>query len=145
MVWWQVVVGIATALLLVWLLLVGVLWRLARNGRRHGLAWQDAVRLLPDVVRLLRRLAGDTSLPSGVRVRMWLLLAYLALPVDLIPDFIPVIGFADDIIIVAAGLRSVIRRAGPAAIEQHWPGTPDGLQAVRVLARLSRPEGHAEA
>ena len=145
MVWWQVVVGVATALLLVWLLLVGVLWRLARNGRRHGLAWRDAVRLLPDVVRLLRRLAGDTSLPSGVRIRMWLLLAYLALPVDLIPDFIPVIGFADDIIIVAAGLRSVIRRAGPGAIEQHWPGTSDGLQAVRVLARLSRPEGHAEA
>ena len=141
MVWWQVVVGVATALLLVWLLLIGVLWRLARNGRRHGMAWPDAVQLLPEVVRLLPRLAADRSLPGNVRVRMWLLLRYLALPIDVIPDFIPVIGFADDIILVAAGLRSVIRHAGPAAIEQHWPGTPDGLQAVRVLARLSRPEG----
>ena len=131
----------AGSLLLIWLVLIGVLWRLARHGQNRGMAWRDAVRLLPDVVRLVRRLAADRSLSNSVRVRMWLLLGYLAMPIDVVPDFIPVIGFADDAIIVAAGLRSVIRRAGPAAIEQHWPGTPEGLQAVRVLARLSRPDG----
>jgi len=136
--------GVVASLLLIWLVLIAVLWRLSRHGQNRGMSWRDAARLLPDVTRLLRRLAVDRSLPRGVRVRMWLLLGYLAMPIDVIPDFIPIIGFADDAIIVAAGLRSVIRRAGPAAIEQHWPGTPDGLQAVRVLARLSRPQGRGE-
>jgi uncharacterized membrane protein YkvA (DUF1232 family) len=88
------------------------------------------------VVRLLRRLAADSTLPRGVRIRLWLLLAYLAMPFDLVPDAIPVLGYADDAIVVAVGLRSVTRRAGPAALERHWPGTPDGLAAVRRLARI---------
>src|SRR6185437_8075747 len=97
---------------------------------------RDALRLLPDLVRLLRRLAGARTLPRGVRIRLWLLLAYLAMPFDLVPDFIPVIGYADDAVIVAFALRSVTRRAGHAALDRHWPGTPDGLAAVRRLAGL---------
>jgi uncharacterized membrane protein YkvA (DUF1232 family) len=50
------------------------------------------------------------------------------------PDFIPIIGYADDAIIVAIALRSVIRHAGPHAIERHWPGTGDGLNAIQRLA-----------
>jgi uncharacterized membrane protein YkvA (DUF1232 family) len=65
-----------------------------------------------------------------------LLLGYLALPVDLVPDFIPVIGYADDAVVVALALRSVVRRAGPEALERNWPGTPDGLAAVLRLARI---------
>ena len=75
-------------------------------------------------------------MPKGVRIRLALLLVYLALPFDLIPDFIPVLGYADDAIIVAITLRSVTRRAGPAALSKHWPGTPEGLVAVRRLCRL---------
>ncbi|WP_327434808.1 YkvA family protein [Streptomyces sp. NBC_01236] len=56
--------------------------------------------------------------------------------VDLVPDFIPVLGYADDAIVVAAVLRSVVRHAGPDALARHWPGTPDGLAAVRRLAGL---------
>ena len=96
----------------------------------------DILRLLPDVVVLLRRLAADPELPRGVRIRLGLLLVYLILPIDLIPDFIPVLGYADDAIIVALALRSVTRRAGPAALERHWPGTAEGLQAVRRLAGI---------
>jgi len=69
------------------------------------------------LLRLLRRLAGDRSLPRGVRVRLWLLLAYLAIPIDVIP----VLGYADDAIIVTAVLRSVVRRAGLEALHRHWP------------------------
>ena len=69
-------------------------------------------------------------------MRLWLLLAYLAFPIDLVPDFIPVIGYADDVVIVAAVLRSVVRRAGPQAVRRHWPGTHDGLEALWRLARL---------
>jgi uncharacterized membrane protein YkvA (DUF1232 family) len=67
-------------------------------------------------------------------VRLWLLLAYLALPFDIIPDFVPVVGYADDAVIVAWTLRAVVRRSGAAALERHWPGGPDGLAVVRRLA-----------
>jgi uncharacterized membrane protein YkvA (DUF1232 family) len=63
-------------------------------------------------------------------VRLWALLAYLALPIDLIPDFLPLIGYADDAIVVALALRSVARRAGTDAIAAHWPGSELGLRTV---------------
>jgi len=88
------------------------------------------------VVRLVRRLAGDASLPRSLRWRLGLLLAYLALPFDLVPDFIPVAGYADDVLLVAWVLRSVVRAAGPEALDRHWPGTPQGLDVVRRLARV---------
>jgi uncharacterized membrane protein YkvA (DUF1232 family) len=127
-----VLIGVVGGLLLLWLALIVALW----IGRPDELRIRDALRLLPDLVRMLRRLAGDKTLPRGVRVRLWLLLAYLALPFDLVPDFIPVIGYADDAVIVALALRSVTHRAGPEALNKHWPGTPDGLAAVRKLAGL---------
>jgi uncharacterized membrane protein YkvA (DUF1232 family) len=107
--------------------------------RPKDLSISDALRLLPDAVVLLRRLAADPQLPRGVRIRLLLLLGYLILPFDLVPDFIPVLGYADDAIIVAAALRSVARRAGPGALEKHWPGTPEGLHAVRRLAGIPTP------
>jgi uncharacterized membrane protein YkvA (DUF1232 family) len=130
--WWAVLVGVAGGVLLLWLALIVALWL----GRPDDLRIRDALRLLPDLVRMLRRLAGDRALPRGVRIRLWLLLAYLALPIDLVPDFIPVIGYADDAVIVALALRSVTRRAGSEALDKHWPGTSDGLAAVRRLAGL---------
>jgi hypothetical protein len=69
-------------------------------------------------------------------------LAYLIIPVDLVPDFIPIIGYADDAIIVAIALRSVIRHAGPEAIHNHWPGTPGGLTAI---LRLTAPQNATDA
>jgi uncharacterized membrane protein YkvA (DUF1232 family) len=129
-----VVVG---GLLVLWLLLLAVLWR----ARPDDLTARGALRLLPDVVRLVRRLAADRSLPRGVRVRLWLLLAYLLSPVDLVPDFVPVLGYADDVVVVAWALRSVVRRAGGEAIARHWPGEPAGLTVVRQVAGLSRTAG----
>ena len=72
----------------------------------------------------------------GVRVRLALLLVYLLSPIDLVPDFLPVIGYADDVVIVALVLRSVVARAGADAVERHWPGTPEGLQLMLKLAGL---------
>ena len=91
---------------------------------------------LDDVLRLLRRLAGDKTLPRGVRVRLALLLVYLASPIDLVPDFIPVLGYADDVLIVAAALRSVARRAGVEALRAHWPGSDDGFEALVRITGL---------
>jgi len=103
------------------------------------------VRLLPDVLRLLPRLAADRTLPRGVRVRLALLLAYLASPIDLVPDFIPVVGYADDAIIVAAVLRSVAHHAGIEAVERHWPGTRDGFAALCRLTGLTPGEASCPA
>ncbi len=130
---WIAVAGVVGGLVLVWLALIITLW-LARPDQ---ITLRDCLRLLPDLLRLLRRIATDPAVPRGVRARLWLLLAYLALPIDLIPDFIPVIGYADDAILVAITLRSVVRHAGPATLERHWPGTPDGLDAVRRLAHIT--------
>jgi uncharacterized membrane protein YkvA (DUF1232 family) len=132
--WWDLLIGIAAALLLAWLALVVVLL----VARPRGGLLREALRLLPDVLRLVRRLAADKSLPRGVRIRLGLLLAYLAFPIDPIPDFIPVLGYADDAIIVAAVLRSVVRRAGLDAVRAHWPGTDDGFAAVVRITRLHR-------
>lgn len=128
--WGTVLVGAGVGLLLLWSALLVALW----VGRSDELTMREALRLLPDVVRLLRRLAADTTQPRGLRVRLWLLLGYLLLPIDLVPDVIPVLGFADDAIIVAFALRSIVRSAGPGALQRHWPGTPDGLAAVRRLS-----------
>ena len=130
--WWSGLAGVLGGLLVLWIVLVVGLWLLrpARTSVR------DALRLLPDLVRLLRRLARDSTLPRGIRLRLWLLLGYLALPFDLIPDVVPVVGYADDAIVVVLTLRSVIRTSGLAAVERHWPGTADGLTVVRRLSGL---------
>jgi uncharacterized membrane protein YkvA (DUF1232 family) len=110
-------------------------------ARPQGNLLGEAVRLLPDLLRLLRRLAADSNVPRAARVRLLLLLGYLAVPFDLVPDFVPVLGYADDAIIVSLVLRSVARRAGAPLVRHHWPGTDDGLAA---LARLTGMQlGHA--
>lgn len=122
--------AVVAGLLVAWVALVGALWW----ARPDDLTIRDALRLLPDLVRCLRRLSADRTVPRGVRVRLWFLLVYLALPVDLVPDFVPVIGYADDAVLVAVVLRSVVRAAGSESLERHWPGTPEGLAAVLRLA-----------
>jgi uncharacterized membrane protein YkvA (DUF1232 family) len=128
-----VLLGVGVALVVVWVVLVAVLYAVARK-EDDPTTLRDAVRLVPDVVRLIRRLAADPELPRGVRWRLTALLFYLVLPIDLIPDFIPVVGYADDAVVVALVLRSVVRVAGAGAIDRHWPGTPQGLLVVKRLA-----------
>ena len=135
MTWWSILLSVVAGLVLIYLVLLGLLWR-SRSLYPGTVSMRNALRLLPDVIRLLRRLAADPNVPRGVRVRLLLLLAYLLSPIDLIPDFVPVLGYADDIIIVAIALRSVTRRAGQDAVERHWPGTPQGLQVIRRFARI---------
>ena len=133
------VLTIAMGLALTYVVLLGAL--LVTRPRDNLLG--EALRLLPDILRLLRRLAGDARVPRAARVRLWLLLGYLAIPIDLVPDFVPVLGYADDAIIVSLVLRSVVRHAGAPVVRRHWPGTDDGLAALGRLTglRLSQPHG----
>jgi uncharacterized membrane protein YkvA (DUF1232 family) len=126
----QVALGIVLSLVVAWITLLAVLavWR------PRGINLAEARRFVPDLVRLLRSLAADRSVSPGVRRRLGFGLAYLALPIDLIPDFVPVLGYADDVVVVGLVLRSVVRRAGPGAVDRHWQGSAAGLALVHKLA-----------
>ncbi|MBU2663646.1 DUF1232 domain-containing protein [Actinoplanes bogorensis] len=132
--YWQTLISVAAALALLWIVLVVALLVL----KPGTVPLKEALRLLPDLLRLLRRLAADPTLPRGVRIRLGLLMAYLAMPFDLIPDFVPVLGYADDAIVVIAALRSVVRRAGLDSVRRHWPGTDDGFAVLCRVAGLNR-------
>jgi uncharacterized membrane protein YkvA (DUF1232 family) len=126
------VLGVGAGLLLAWAALVVALW----VARPRDVGLRDALRLTPDAVRLLRRLATDPTVPRRARVLLLLLAAYLAFPLDLVPDVVPVLGWADDAVLVVLVLRHVVRVAGPHALARHWSGTPEGLDALRRLAGL---------
>ncbi len=129
-------IGLAVAsLTIAWIVVVAGVFAL----RPDQASIPDLLRLLPDTVRLVRRLTKDRSLPRMTRWSVWLLLAYLASPIDLVPDFVPVIGYADDVIITSIVLRRLVRRAGPEKLGEHWPGTPEGLVQLQRLLRLPSP------
>jgi uncharacterized membrane protein YkvA (DUF1232 family) len=136
--WWQAVLSVILGVALVWSILVAVL--LIEQRRQPARAsLRELLRLAPDVVRLLTRLVREDTVPAGVRIWLGALLIYLISPIDLIPDFIPMIGYLDDALIVAIALRYATHHAGVEAIEKHWPGTPAGLTALLRLAGLSMP------
>ena len=132
---WETLAGVIGGLLLVYAVLLVLLWSYARR-HPETVTMKDALRLLPDLLRLIRRLIADGHVAVGVRIRLVLLLVYLLSPIDLVPDFLPVIGYADDVVIVALVLRSVVNRAGTDAVRRHWPGTPEGLGLILKLAGL---------
>ena len=133
----SVLVGVLVAVIATWLVLVLALVVVKPDGATLA----DALRVMPDTLRLVRRLASDSELPSGVRRTLWLLGLYLALPIDLIPDFIPVLGYADDVIVAGVALGRVVRVAGAEALGRYWTGSPAGLVIVRRLAGVGSPDG----
>jgi uncharacterized membrane protein YkvA (DUF1232 family) len=134
--WAVAIISVIAGLVVVWLVLLLILWVQQRRAGRD-VDWRHAMRLVADVVVLLKRLVSDPQVPKGTRWWLGGLLVYLLLPIDLVPDFIPVLGYADDAIIVAMALRYAIRTAGRPALERHWPGTPEGLDSLLALARVS--------
>jgi len=123
--WLGLALGVTLAL---WALLVVVLFALGR-----GRDAREVARFIPDRVVLFRRLLGDPRVPRRAKVAVALLLPYLALPFDLIPDFIPGAGLLDDAVLVAATIAYVTRTAGTAVIEELWPGSDSGLRVILAL------------
>lgn len=110
-----------------WLALIGLLW-LNRPTRDQTTAY---LRLIPDLSRLVLRLLRDRGTPAPYRLALLGLAAWLANPIDLIPDFLPVIGVLDDAIIAAVVLRWVGRGVGLTRIEAAWSGSNEGLALLR--------------
>ena len=129
---WGIVVGIVASLIVVWLVLVALLWMF----RPRDVTLGELVRVVPDVLRLVRQLIGDRSVPFGVRAALVGLLAWLVNPIDLIPEFIPVLGPLDDVVVAVLVLRYVWRRLGDEDLRRRWPGTPEGYA---LLSRVLRP------
>jgi len=125
------VVGLLIALLGVWILLVIVLWVV----RPRDVRMVELVSLVPDVLRLVRSLLVDRSVPRTVRIALLVLLAWLVNPIDLIPEFIPVLGPLDDVIVAILILRYVRRRMGDEELRRRWPGTPDGYVLLAGILR----------
>jgi uncharacterized membrane protein YkvA (DUF1232 family) len=91
-------------------------------------------RLVPYCAILFKRLLGDPRVPARWKVASALALVYLAMPFDLVPDFIPVAGQLDDAILVALVLRGLLRSAGPLLVREHWPGPAAMLAPLERLA-----------
>ena len=132
----QIAIGLVGSLAIAWVafLVLLLVWR------PRGMELREAKRLVPDIVRLIRAIRADPTVPRKVRRRLAYLTGYLACPVDVVPDFVPVLGYADDVVVIALALRSVVRGAGPAAMLRHWTGTSTGEAIVRRLAGLPEVE-----
>ena len=97
---------------------------------------KELLRALPDLGRLLVRLVADPILPRAAKVALAAALVYLASPFDLIPDFIPLVGYLDDVLVAALVVDGILNWVDRGLILKYWPGTPDGLERVARAARL---------
>ena len=129
MTWWQWLLASLAVCVAVYAVFVAWLVVAGRRGDARAVAG-----FVPDCLVLFRRLLADERVP---RRRKWLvaaLIGYLAMPFDLVPDFIPVAGQLDDAIAVALVLRTLLRSGGPEILREHWPGPPSSLAALMRLA-----------
>ncbi len=117
------------AMVVLYTLGVLALIALGRRGDARALAG-----FIPDCLVMVRRLLADPRVPRRRKALLGLLAAYLALPIDLVPDFIPVAGQLDDAIIVALVLRAVLRSGGEEVLREHWPGPDSSYELVRRVA-----------
>jgi len=122
----SLIVGIALGLVAVWACFVVLVWVLRPRDVRLG----ELVRLVPDILRLVRDLLADRSVRVSVRLSLVFLLAWLVSPIDLIPEFIPVLGPLDDVVVAVIVLRFVRRRLGEDDLRRRWRGTTDGFELL---------------
>ena len=131
MTWWAWLLISAVVLGAVWLGFVAWLYLAGRKSEARAL-----VGFIPDCAVLFARLLRDSRVPRKKKALVVALMGYLALPFDLVPDFIPVAGQLDDVIVVALVLRSFIRSGGDDLIREHWPGPQESLDILlRVAGR----------
>jgi len=122
---------IVLGLVVAWLALLLLLWLI----RPRGVGARELARVVPDILRLVRDLVTDRSTPRSVRIALVVLLVWLISPIDLVPEFIPVLGPLDDVIVAVVILRFVRRRLGEAELRRRWRGTDEGwILLERIVA-----------
>jgi len=133
---WVAVVAVVLGVAFVVWIAAAVLVRHNRPPRELAV---PAVRILPDIVVLARRLGDEPGMPRRARLGLVAVRAWLASPIDLIPDFLPAVGQLDDLIIALVVLRRVLPRVEATRRGQLWPGTPEGLALFERLLAGERP------
>ncbi len=93
----------------------------------------DAVGLIPNLLKLLARLIRDPRVPRRSKLVIGAALAYVVSPVDLIPEIIPIVGFADDLLLVAFAVNHLVNVAGEELVLEHWDGPRDLLEMIRSI------------
>lgn len=122
--------GIVVALVALWVFLLVLFWAL----RPRGVPVREILGVIPDVVRLVRSVIGDRAAPLDVRLVLVGLLAWIVSPIDLIPEFIPVLGPLDDVVVAIVAMRYVRRRLGIDDLRRRWVGSDAGFALlVRVV------------
>jgi uncharacterized membrane protein YkvA (DUF1232 family) len=101
----------------------------SRRGDARALA-----TFIPDCLVLFRSLLRDPRVPRRRKLLLAVLVAYLAMPIDVVPDFIPIAGQLDDALVVALVLRSLLRSGGPELLREHWRGPDRSLDVLLSLA-----------
>ena len=129
--WWGSLLVAIAVFAVVYAAFVVALILLGRRSDARAFA-----TFIPDCIVLVTRLARDPRVPRRRKLLLFTLVGYLALPFDLVPDFIPVAGQLDDAIIVALVLRHVVRSGGEPLIRELWPG-PE--QSLALILRLAQP------
>ena len=132
-------VAIALSLVAVWAVLLVIFWAL----RPKGVTVRELVGLIPDILRLLRSLIGDRGAPLDVRLVVIGLVAWIVSPIDLIPEFIPVLGPMDDVVVAIVAMRYVRRRVGRADLHRRWSGSDAGFATLLAVIGSDRTRGHA--
>lgn len=127
-------VALVVGLVVLWAALVLLLWLL----RPRDVGARELLRVVPDLIRLLRSIIGDGGAPLDVRVVLVGLIVWILSPIDLIPEFIPVVGPLDDVVVAVLALRYARRRMGIDDLRSRWPGTPEGFELIsRVIGGAS--------
>jgi uncharacterized membrane protein YkvA (DUF1232 family) len=129
--WWLWLVFALGLIAAVWVTFVVALLLMGRREEARALAG-----FIPDCIVLVSRLMADNRVPRGRKLLLAGLIGYLALPFDLVPDFIPVAGQLDDALIVGLVLRRFLRSGGEQLVRQHWPGPEQSLRVVLRVAGL---------
>ena len=132
----DVLVGIVLGVLVMWFALLFLFWFL----RPKDVPIRELVRVVPDLVRMLRSLVVDPAAPLDVRLILVGLLLWILSPIDLIPEFIPVLGPLDDVVVAIVALRYVRRRVGVADLRARWPGTEDGFALLGRVVGFSHTD-----
>jgi uncharacterized membrane protein YkvA (DUF1232 family) len=130
MTWWALLLIALGVTLLLYAVFLGWLVAMGRRADARALA-----TLIPDCIVLVGRLVRDPRVSRGRKLLLFALIGYLALPFDLVPDFIPVAGQLDDAIVVALVLRSLVRSGGQSLVSELWPGPARTLALILRLAR----------
>ena len=127
-------VGILAVLVVVYVALIALIVAGSRQWDIRMIA-----RLVPYCAILFKRLLGDPRVSTRWKIASGLALVYLALPFDLVPDFIPLAGQLDDAILIALVLRGLLRSAGPRLLREHWPGPTALLVPIERFAGTAPP------